>query len=254
MDDARTKPKGRVTPLWIFAAFLTFTEVVVVYAVTKTTGAIQGVLTAFVIIYALLVAVAFFLILWNRPYVFYPPSEYGSSDPKHFIDALRSSVSPKVLEQVRIARQIETSPKDKSAQFQLIDSLLDALSKQILILMHEKNLDLPYTERYYPNIQYQYGTPDQSWGGGLFTTAGIARKLEGTGLIEIVQRDGVKLALTDEGRDFAQWLISNNRRATFLQTPYGGWGKPHEPFEAANGATDSKDSHRTQCTSHGESP
>jgi len=85
--------KSRITPLWIVAAFVSLTETVLGYAVTKTTGAVQYALTAFVVFFALAVATAFFLVLWNRPYVFYAPSEYGSVDPKSFIDAVKAPAS-----------------------------------------------------------------------------------------------------------------------------------------------------------------
>jgi hypothetical protein len=86
--------KTQITPLWIVAAFVTLTEIVLGYAVTKTTDGIQVSLTVFVILFALSVAGVFFVILWNRPYVFYAPSEYGSVDPKSFIDAVKTPPYP----------------------------------------------------------------------------------------------------------------------------------------------------------------
>ena len=73
-----------MTPLWAVATFLTLTEVTLVYAVTQVGGGIQIALTTFVICFALLVFGAFFAILWNRPWVFYSPSEYGNINPKDF--------------------------------------------------------------------------------------------------------------------------------------------------------------------------
>lgn len=49
-----------------------------IIAVTKAVGNIQIAFTAFAIAYPLLVATAFFIILWYRPYVFYSPTEFGS--------------------------------------------------------------------------------------------------------------------------------------------------------------------------------
>jgi hypothetical protein len=39
--------------------------------------------------FPVLVAVAFFTVLWARPYVFYPPSEYAKVDIQKFVDALK---------------------------------------------------------------------------------------------------------------------------------------------------------------------
>lgn len=97
------KAPVRITPLWIVAAFVTLTETVLGYAVTRVTGGVQLVLTSFVILYAVLVAGLFFLVLWNRPYVFYPPSEYGPTDPAKFITALRSVEAVQQTQQADIA-------------------------------------------------------------------------------------------------------------------------------------------------------
>lgn len=75
---AKSFTSAKVTPLWIVAAFVTLTEAVLGFAVTQVEGGVQIALTIFVISFALLVAGAFFLILWHRPWVFYPPSEYAA--------------------------------------------------------------------------------------------------------------------------------------------------------------------------------
>ncbi len=87
MAPRKTQPtsKLRVTPLGIVATFVTLTESVLGLALTQVTGGVQVALTVFVIVFAILVAGAFFLILWFRPFVFYSPSEYGDIDPKAFI-------------------------------------------------------------------------------------------------------------------------------------------------------------------------
>jgi hypothetical protein len=69
--------KKAITPLWIVALFVSFTELVLGVAVTQTQGGIQMALTVFVVVFPVLIAGAFFLVLWNKSYVFYPPTEFG---------------------------------------------------------------------------------------------------------------------------------------------------------------------------------
>jgi hypothetical protein len=83
------RPAGRpATPLWIISLFLTLTETVVGIAVTRTTARVQIALTTFVIAFPVGVAFCFFLILWNRPWVFYSPGEYGHTDVARYVVAL----------------------------------------------------------------------------------------------------------------------------------------------------------------------
>src|SRR5438128_154475 len=105
----QTSPKqaiaksGKITPLWIVAAFVTLTETVLGYALTQVSDGVQVALTTFVIVFAILVAGSFFAILWSRPYVFYSPAEYGDIDPRHFADAMRTRIPSQVAEQMREA-------------------------------------------------------------------------------------------------------------------------------------------------------
>lgn len=218
------QPRGRITPLWIIAAFLTLTEATLGYAVTKTTTGVQIALTVFVICFALLVAAAFFIILWQRPFVFYSPSEYGGVDPKGFIDAIKMSVSPKIAEQVELVRKVEKDPEDKNAQYSLINSLIDSVLRQHLILMHEKNIEIPYNDMY--GHRYALGTKNKYLANGMFQPGDFVRKLEGTKFVELAQHNGIKIRLTEEGKRFASWLTTNGQKDDFLQTALGGWGEP----------------------------
>lgn len=90
----RTQSNGLkiLTPLGIIGSFLSLTEVVAGIAATKTTGAVQTILIVFVCAFPLVVAGAFFRILWARPHVFYPPAEFGSfQDVTTFVEAMRSN-------------------------------------------------------------------------------------------------------------------------------------------------------------------
>ena len=91
MSDETVKSKAKsTTPLRIIALFVSLTEAVAGLALTKTSGGIQVALTCFVVVFPLLVAGAFFSILWFRNYVFYPPTEFGDSiDVEKYVGAMR---------------------------------------------------------------------------------------------------------------------------------------------------------------------
>src|SRR4051812_47083669 len=91
-----TNKKQLLTPLWIISLFVTLTEAVLGVAVMRTTGGIQVALTVFVLAFPLLVAGAFFLILWTRPWVFYSPSEYGRVDVAQYVNVLVGARGGKV--------------------------------------------------------------------------------------------------------------------------------------------------------------
>ncbi len=218
------RPKGRITPLWIIAALVALTEMALSYALTQTTGGVQVALTVFVIVFALLVTGVFFAILWNRPFVFYPPSEYGNVDPKSFIDAIKESVSPAIVDQVKLLRLVQSDPENKDAQYSLINSLIDPVTKQHIILMAEKNLEIPHTDMM--GHQYSLGSKGKNFSAGMFQPRKFVEKLEGTQFVELVQHEGVKIKLTKDGAAFGKWLVENGQKEDFVETPHGGWGEP----------------------------
>jgi hypothetical protein len=74
------QPPNIVTPLWLIFLFFCFTEIVLGFAVFKTSGGIQVALTTFVIGFPLLVVVAFFYLLIFRPENVFSPQEFQSDD------------------------------------------------------------------------------------------------------------------------------------------------------------------------------
>ena len=90
--------RKQLTPLWVISIFVSLTEVVLGVAASKTTGDIQVALVSFVMTFPLLIAGAFFICLWSRPWVFYPPSEYGRMDVRKYVEALKAGPSPIVKE------------------------------------------------------------------------------------------------------------------------------------------------------------
>jgi hypothetical protein len=93
-ETPKTIHRQVMTPLWVISLFVSLTEVVTGIAVTKAEGGIQIALTAFVIAFPLLVASAFFYILWSKPYVFYPPTEFsGGVDVNQYVSAMGARVA-----------------------------------------------------------------------------------------------------------------------------------------------------------------
>jgi hypothetical protein len=74
------QPPKVINPLWIIFLFFSFTEVALGFVVFKTTGGIQLALTCFVISFPLLVAAAFFALLWNRPGNLYAPKDFVNDE------------------------------------------------------------------------------------------------------------------------------------------------------------------------------
>ena len=213
---------GKITPLWIIGGFLSITEAVALCVVPSVSDSIQWTLTVFVFLFPILVASAFFVILWNKPYVFYPPSEYPDADPHKFVKAMRSGVPGFVIQQIK---EVESRPEDMDAQFALIDSLIEVTFRQHLICMYEESVGMPYN--FNPSL-YQTGSRGGTWAKGVFSPRDFCDKLSGTDLVKL-NVEGPRVELTDKGRGFAQWLIDNDRKADFYTSHLGSWGTPFSP-------------------------
>ena len=100
----KAKPPAKMTPLWVISLFLSFTEVISGIAATQTTGNLQAALVWFVIIFPFLVAGMFFVLLWFRPWTFYPPSEYPNVD---VLQAFRGEPIPIVKETKDVQGDVE---------------------------------------------------------------------------------------------------------------------------------------------------
>jgi tetratricopeptide (TPR) repeat protein len=85
----QSKTKSLVTPLSIIAGFVGLIEIVAGYSATQTSGAIQWAFVLFMVGLALIIVLAFFAILWFRPYVLYPPSDYASPQVTEFVQAMQ---------------------------------------------------------------------------------------------------------------------------------------------------------------------
>lgn len=124
MDQPSTRPSLKTaTPLWVISLFITSTEVMTGIAATQTTGTIQGFLTAFVMLFPILIASVFFLFLWYKPQALYPPTEFRDVDIDKFVDAMQRqrtvgsaavSALPDVIDQT--ADEYKDNPDELLAQ------------------------------------------------------------------------------------------------------------------------------------------
>ncbi len=98
-EPATSPHRSSMTPLWVISLFVSLSEVVTGFAVTQATGSIQVALTVFVVTFPVLVGAAFFAILWKKPYVFYPPTEFGTpTNVSEYVRAL-GGLSPTQAEE-----------------------------------------------------------------------------------------------------------------------------------------------------------
>jgi hypothetical protein len=198
---------------------VSLTEAVLGIALTRVTGEVQVVLTVFVIAFPLLVATAFFYILWNRAYVFYAPSEYGNVNPSDFMSAMRHAPAPVLANEVELGRSIEKDPLHEEARFSLIDTMADDAEVQAVVFMYESAKDLP-TSSFYIYV-HQSG----AMGSGMVGALGRSDRLEGAGVVR--RRGGGRFwSLTEDGKRFAEWLLKRGRKCDFFWTEVGGWGTP----------------------------
>lgn len=120
-------PTGRgLTPLWVISLFLSLAETVLGVGVIATSGGIQIALTVFVIVFPLLIAGAFFAILWNRNHVLYPPHEFGQQvNVVEYVDAMQRRPLNQDQLLPSIDKAIQTSLQSKD----FIGKLVETVSK-----------------------------------------------------------------------------------------------------------------------------
>ncbi|TDU66500.1 uncharacterized protein DUF4062 [Prosthecobacter fusiformis] len=112
----------------------------------------------------------------------------------------------------------------QDTRFELIDAMADDSDCQALILMHELQIDMPR------NTSYIYRTKNSGIrGSGSFAAYGRDR-LHAAGIVR-PSGSGQFISLTEEGKQFVQWLLKKGRKCSFLWTPLGGWGalNPEDP-------------------------
>jgi hypothetical protein len=99
---------SRATPLWIISIFIGLSQAVAGLVAIQGSGWIAGTLAIFAVIYPIVVTGLFFLILWKRNWLFYPPSEFSHDvQPAQYIDAMRGQRIQLELGQVAIRTAVE---------------------------------------------------------------------------------------------------------------------------------------------------
>ncbi|HEX9930484.1 MAG TPA: hypothetical protein VGB02_18245, partial [Pyrinomonadaceae bacterium] len=124
--DAKPSAARSLTPLWVVSLFVSLTETVLGIGVIQTTGSIQMALTVFVMVFPLLIAGAFFAILWHKPYVFYSPSEYAQQDVRQYVEAMqsRSRVDSKLFP------EIEHIVRSQLSSSEVVAELTETISRK----------------------------------------------------------------------------------------------------------------------------
>lgn len=89
-------------------------------------------------LFAVAIAVAFFLFLWHRNWVFYPPSEFASPSVETYINAMRGSPGPKIsdvaadsvskaLSDVDLLKKLDLSENTEEERRRAIEELADEI-------------------------------------------------------------------------------------------------------------------------------
>lgn len=132
-----------LNPLAIIFAFFSFTEVMLGYAVFKTTGATQVALTAFVIAFPTLAAAAFFWFLWFRPQHLYAPRDYGSDES--YLKSMEEARRSRGLGELEA--KIEQIVTTKLTSHELVTQLRTASDDQISQVLRTAANDVTATIR-----------------------------------------------------------------------------------------------------------
>ncbi len=221
------KQKQKITPLYIIVVFVALSEGLFAYTISQTTSYLQIVLTSFAIFYAFGVTIVFFIILWYRPYVFYPPSEYPDANPKPYINAMDEALSPKKMEQIKLVSEMRQHPENKDAEYALIYNLLsNRTGMQLIILMYESCISLPNekeSECYCYFGRIKEGETIQTV-SSISKISNIVMGLKYTKYLKGVDNNGLKVVLTEQGKKFAEWLVRNGKKSTYFTCEYGNWG------------------------------
>lgn len=126
-DNQKQVPARSMTPLLVISLFISLTETVLGIGVIQTTGGIQIALTVFVIVFPLLIATAFFVILWNRNYVFYSPNEYGQQDVKQYVEAMQKNSRAGSEE---LFPNIENAVRSQLTSSEIVNELTEIVSRK----------------------------------------------------------------------------------------------------------------------------
>jgi hypothetical protein len=209
--------KKAITPLLIVVLFLSLTEIVLGAAVTQTQGGIQVALTVFVICFPVLIATFFFLVLWYRPYVFYPPTEFGQhTNVSEYVEAMQrrpailnsnkesSLILNKALSgESKEANEVAESDEGKKLIDELVEYFVESISLSGLIILYASIVAHSQSKSF--NLQELCGrlqTPEYEYSHGILvacSSTGLVSQTESKGIINVTFVDeGLKDKLPAE--------------------------------------------------------
>jgi CheY-like chemotaxis protein len=191
------------TPLWVISLFVSLTEVITGVAATQITGNLQEALIVFVIAFPLFIASAFFIILWHKPYVFYPPTEFKGVDVNEFVEAMQRKrdigtvaidVFPEVIEEG--AKEYKSQPEELVAfvedQLKKLPNFKEVETTEAQPKLYQRSIlwvdDKPMNNVYESSVFKQLG-------------ASIVFARSTTEAINFINQDNYDLVISDINRD-----------------------------------------------------
>ncbi len=136
-----SKPTRKYTPLSIVALFFSSVEASLAYSFSEAPFGMQVAIFLFMGLFAVAIAVVFFLFLWHRNWVFYPPSEFASPSVETYINAMRGSSGPKIsevaadsvskaLSDVDLLKKLDLSDQTEEGRRRALEELADEIRAQ----------------------------------------------------------------------------------------------------------------------------
>lgn len=140
-------PKKAYSPLGVICVFFGLVELGLAYSSGVSDGVVQIAILIFMGLFAIGIAATFFVFLWCRNWVFYPPSEFGGATVQTYVNAMRGDG----LDITQIASNsltrafadstwldnlgLERLPKDERKDF--VDGLLQKLQDRVIAGVEE---------------------------------------------------------------------------------------------------------------------
>jgi hypothetical protein len=149
------------------------------------------------------------------------------------LGACCTSIETEIGKQGIRSRAELTGAVDVATQFSIISGLMDASDRQYFIFMFEQNATfLRASHPFATGEIYEYEIKDDSAGQGGYSFDELCYELAEADLLGVDLRNNV--SLTPRGKDYAAWLIKNNKRADYFRCTKGGWGTPppYSQYEA----------------------
>ena len=94
-EESRLPPRRKLanSPLAVIGLFFGLAELGLGYGAGSATGWVQVGVLAFMALFATGIAATFFVFLWKRPWVFYPPSEFSAVPIERYVRAMRDNTA-----------------------------------------------------------------------------------------------------------------------------------------------------------------